>query len=640
MITDLILGTAGHIDHGKTSLIRALTGTDTDRLPEEKRRGITIELGFAELVVGAYRLGIVDVPGHERFVRQMLAGATGMDLAMLVVAADDSVKPQTREHFEVLRLLDLPAGVIALTKCDLADPDWIDLVEAEVRELVQGTFLEAAPVVRTSATTGAGLDGLKTALGAAAETAAAALSARAQAPFRMAIDRAFTIAGHGTVVTGSVSSGQASVGDQLVVQPGAIEVRVRGCQNHDRTVETILRGQRAAINLAGVRHDELTRGHELASPGHLVPSRLVTASISLLKSAPRPLKNRDRVRLHVGTAEVLVIVRFLEGDRLEAGTSGLAQLFLSEPAVTVWRQPFVLRSESPVITIGGGRVLVPEAEKLRKPTKTDFDQLQALTSDDLLVRAGAALYFSRKGDWQAGDLARTAGIEEPAGVAEQLRQNGDLVEIVASPRRTVRLHRLTLDEWFARFEQALQKLHDHQPLRATLDRTQLTSRFEYLGDNLFIDAVLQQMAKAGRLRMHDKGISLASHKPQLSATEQELLETILKRYAEAMYQPPTTKECQQAEAKHEATVKKLIELAAASGTLVHIGGDLYLHCDAESKLRGLLQEKMSGREEGLTMSEIRDVLSTTRKYAVPICEYLDRIGVTRRVGDLRVLGRV
>jgi selenocysteine-specific elongation factor len=563
-----------------------------------------------------------------------------MDLAMLVVAADDSVKPQTREHFEVLRLLDLPAGVIALTKCDLAEPDWIDLVEAEVRELVQGTFLETAPLVRTSAETGAGLDELKTALSAAAETAAATLSARAQAPFRMAIDRAFTIAGHGTVVTGSVSSGQASVGDQLVIQPGAIEVRVRGCQNHDRTVETIHRGQRAAINLAGVRHDELTRGHELASLGHLAPSRLITASISLLKSAPRPLKNRDRVRLHVGTAEVLAIVRFLEGDRLEAGMSGFAQLFLGEPAVTVWRQPFVLRSESPVITIGGGRVLVPEAAKLRKPTKTDLGQLQALSSDDVLVRAGAALYFSTKGKWQASDLARTAGIEEPAGIAGQLRQSGDLVEIVASPRRMVRLHRLTLEEWFDRFGQALQKLHDHQPLRATLDRTQLTSRFEYLGDNLFIDAVLQQMATAGRLRLHDKGISLASHKPQLSSTEQELLDTILKRYAEAMYQPPTAKECQQADVKRESTIKKLIELAAASGTLVHIGGDLYLHCEAESKLRELLREKMSGRDDGLTMSEIRDVLSTTRKYAVPICEYLDRIGVTRRVGDLRVLGRV
>ena len=261
----------------------------------------------------------------------------------------------------------------------------------------------------------------------------------------------------------------------------------------------------------------------------------------------------------------------------------------------------------------------------------------SLSSDDALVRTGAALYFSQKGKWRAGDLSRTAGIEEARDIVEQLRQNGDLVEIVASPRRTVRLHRLMLEQWFARFAHALLRLHDHQPLRAMLDRTQLTSRFEYLGDSLFIDAVLQQMASEGRIRLDDKSISLASHKPQLSTTEQELLEMLIKRYEKAMYQPPTTKECQQADTKHEPTIKKLIELAAANGTLVHIGGDLYLHHDAESKMRELLREKMSGRD-GLTLSAIRELLSTTRKYAVPICEYLDRIGFTRRVGDVRVLG--
>jgi selenocysteine-specific elongation factor len=385
-----------------------------------------------------------------------------------------------------------------------------------------------------------------------------------------------------------------------------------------------------------MRHDQLSRGHELASPDHLVPSRLITANISLLQSAPRPLKNRDRVRLHVGTAEVLSIVRLLETDRLEAGTSGFAQLFLSEAAVTVWRQPFVLRSESPLFTIGGGRVLVPDAEKLRRPTSEVFDQLRSLSTDEPLMRAGAALYFSHRGNWQASDLSRTAGIEDSRVIVEQLRQNGTLVEIIASPRRTVRLHRLMLEQWFGRFSHMLQRLHDRQPLRAMLDRTQLTSRFEYLGDSLFIDAVLRQMASEEKIRLDDKNISLASHKPQLSTTEQELLGMLIERYEKAMYQPPTTKECQQVDTKREPTIKKLIELAAANGTLVHIGGDLYLHHDAESKMRELLREKMSGRD-GLTLSEIRELLSTTRKYAVPLCEYLDRIGFTRRVGDVRVL---
>ena len=638
MVTDLILGTAGHIDHGKTSLIRALTGTETDRLPEEKRRGITIELGFAELDLGEYRLGIVDVPGHERFVRQMLAGATGMDVAMLVVAADDSVKPQTREHLEVLRLLDLPAGVLALTKCDLADPDWIELVEAEVRELVEGTFLEHAPLVRTSAETSFGLEELRAALKAAAARAAQFRSTRAQAPFRMAVDRAFTIAGHGTVVTGSVSSGSASVGDKLTIEPGSIEVRVRSCQNHDRNVDTVRRGQRAAINLAGIRHDQVTRGRELASVGHLVPSRLITVNLHLLKSAPRPLKTRDRVRLHVGTAEVLSIVRLLDQERLEAGVSGIAQLFLSEPAVTVWHQPFVVRSESPVVTIGGGHVLVPNAEKIRQPTTDDLSQLAALSSDDLVTRAAAALYFSPHGHWSPEDLVRTAGIEDTDSITTSLKESGDLVEIVASPSRTVRIHRLVLQQWFARFAKVLQRLHEAAPLREMLDRSQLTSRFDYLNDKVLLAALLQEMRSKDLIRLNDKGIKLASHKPKLSAGEKQLLDAIVRRYEDAEYQPPTVRECIQMDPKQESRIKKLVELAAANGMLVHIGNDLFLHSGAETKMRELLGEKMAS-SEGLPLSEIRELLSTTRKYAVPLCEYLDRIGFTRRVGDLRVLAQ-
>ena len=294
MATDLILGTAGHIDHGKTALVRALTGTDTDRLPEEKRRGITIELGFARLSIGDFRLGIVDVPGHERFVRQMLAGATGMHLAMLIVAADDSVKPQTREHLDVLRLLDLPAGVIVITKCDLADEDWLELVEDEIRELVAGTFFERAPILRTSATTGQGIDDLKRALESAAHQAAEAMQEQpASAPFRMAVDRTFSIAGHGTVVTGSVANGHLKLGEELALEPIGKIVRVRGLHNHDESVESVHRGQRAAINIAGVHHDEILRGVELASARHLSATELLTVEFEVLKTATRPLRKQE-----------------------------------------------------------------------------------------------------------------------------------------------------------------------------------------------------------------------------------------------------------------------------------------------------------------------------------------------------------
>jgi len=345
MTKHLILGTAGHIDHGKTTLIRCLTGVDTDRLPEEKRRGITIELGFAELDLGDYRLGIVDVPGHERFVRQMLSGATGMDLAMLVVAADDSVKPQTREHLDVLRMLDLRAGVIVLTKADAVESGWLELVRDEVRELVRGTFLEQAPIVATSSVTGEGLETLREALRAAAERVGERASRRLAAPFRMAIDRTFTVTGHGTVVTGSVTSGQVSVEDPLEVQPSGVMVRVRGLQSHDRRVTTVACGQRAAINLAGIHHDQIRRGDELASPGSLLPSRLVTAWLDVLPSAVRALKRRELVRFHVGTAEVLARVVPLDAERLEPGQAGMVQLFLREAVATTWDQPFVLRTE-------------------------------------------------------------------------------------------------------------------------------------------------------------------------------------------------------------------------------------------------------------------------------------------------------
>ncbi|MCH8921699.1 MAG: selenocysteine-specific translation elongation factor [Planctomycetes bacterium] len=652
MPTDLILGTAGHIDHGKTSLIRALTGVDTDRLPEEKKRGITIELGFAELDLGDYRLGIVDVPGHERFVRNMLAGATGIDLALLVVAADDSVKPQTREHLEILRLLDLQAGLIAITKTDLTDldPDWIDMVEDEVRELVAGTFLADAPIIRTSAPTGAGLDELRDALARAAEQiavnrAAANRAAKLDGPFRLAIDRAFTITGHGTVVTGSISSGTIHVGDEMVIEPGDIQVRVRGIQNHDRSVEAAHRGQRAAINLVGIRHAEIRRGQELATPGHLIPSRLLSVQLSLLPSAPRPLKHRARVRLHVGTAELICSVMLLDRDRLEAGQTAPVQLMLSEPAVTTWRQPLVVRSESPVVTIGGGHVLEPDAARAPRNDRQTLEMMANLLDDEPIQRASAALYFAGLRDWRPDDLARTAGIDDVAAVGEALRDRGDLQEIALSPTRTFRLHALVLEQLCQRVEAALAKLHEEFPLQSMLDYSRLVRRFAYLGAyvgsdalvRVLVGAVIERMKKAKRVKLTERGIALAGHGPQLSANEQRLVDEIIADFREAGFQPPSVKQLQAKATRNQASVPQLVELAVAEGHLVKIAADFYLHSDSERQVRDILDEQLSGGE-GMTLSQIRELLGTTRKYAVPLCEYLDRQGFTRREGDLRVLG--
>jgi selenocysteine-specific elongation factor len=637
MTTDLILGTAGHIDHGKTSLIHALTGVDTDRLPEEKKRGITIELGFAELELGDYRLGIVDVPGHERFVRNMLAGATGMDLALLVIAADDSIKPQTREHLEILRLLDLEAGVIALTKCDLVDPDWMSLVEEEIRDLVAESFLAQAPIVRTSTETGEGLETLREQLAKAAEAAASGRHvSQVDAPFRLAIDRTFTITGHGTVVTGSVSSGRASVGDELLVEPGGVKVRIRGVQNHEQSVDSIQRGQRAAINLAGIHHNETKRGQELCSPGHLLPSRLLTAEISLLASAPRSLKDRTRVRIHVGTAELLASVRLLGKEQLAPGETGFVQLFLSEEAVTVWGQPFVVRSESPVITIGGGRVLDPNAERIRHADDEVLRMVAQLSSHELIERGGAALYFTGFRDWQPESLARTAGIESIDEVRQSLADRGDLLEIAVSPARAIRLHRLVLKQLCDRIESTLKKLHERYPLRSVLDRTLVANQFRYLDDESILTTALKQMNAAGTIKFGPQGISLVGHGPKLSQNEQKLLAQLIETFQQAGIQSPSVKECQQKATKNQESVSQLLTLAAANGELVEVTSDYYVHANADRAAKEQLTSRLRGGE-GLTMSQIREILGTSRKYAVPYCEYLDRSGFTERRGDVRVL---
>src|SRR5262249_28765036 len=356
MPRDLILGTAGHIDHGKTSLVKALTGIDCDRLPEEKARGITIDIGFAILDLGEFRLGIVDVPGHERFVKNMLAGATGIDLALLVVAADDSVMPQTREHLEILRLLGLRHGLIALTKCDTVDETTREVVELEVRDMVQGSFLENAPILRTSAITGEGIPELKAAI---AEVCRHITERTGKELFRMAIDRSFIVQGHGTVVTGSVTSGSVKVGEEVEWQPRGEKVRVRSLQNHDMPVEEVHRGMRAAINLAGVHHEDVIRGQEIAAPGYLMPSRVLTLRLHCLRDVNRQIKHRTPARLHLGTAEIMGTISLLDCDAIEPGAWGLAQIFLEAPATATWGQPFVIRESSATQTLGGGQVLQP-----------------------------------------------------------------------------------------------------------------------------------------------------------------------------------------------------------------------------------------------------------------------------------------
>jgi selenocysteine-specific elongation factor len=637
MARDLILGTAGHIDHGKTSLVKALTGIDCDRLPEEKKRGITIDIGFAALDLGDYRLGIVDVPGHERFIKNMLAGATGVDLAVLVVAADDSVMPQTREHLEILRLLGLRHGLVALTKCDLVDETTREVAELEVRELTAGTFLEKAPIVRTSAHTGEGVAELKAAL---TELCRHVEQRTGREWFRMAIDRSFIVQGHGTVVTGSVTSGSLRVGDEVEWQPRGERVRVRSLQNHDRPVEEVHRGQRAAINLAGVHLEDVVRGQELAAPGYLVPSRVLTVRLHCLADARRPIKHRSPVRLHLGTAEVMGTVALLDCDAVEPGAWGLAQLFLEEPATATWGQPFVVRESSATQTLGGGQVLQPAAKKVRRRHLEILERVERLWSGDAEERALTVAWFGAFAGFTPADLVRGAGVapDQAAEVIDRLRAKGSLAEIAVGQNRRLLLHADMLRELDERVLAVLARLHEESPLMASHDRQRVQSQLDYVGDDGLVHAAVDRLLQQKKLTGDLRRIARADFKPKLSGNQRKLKDKIVAAYQAAPFQPPEPADFVNQAGGNAASLKDLFEVCVAEGQLVHVVDELYLHAEAEAEMRRRVTERLA-EGAGLTVAEIRDLLGTTRKYAVPLCEYLDRAGVTRRDGDLRVLVR-
>jgi selenocysteine-specific elongation factor len=638
MPRDLILGTAGHIDHGKTSLVKALTGIDCDRLPEEKARGITIDIGFARLELGEFRLGIVDVPGHERFVKNMLAGATGIDLAVLVVAADDSVMPQTREHLEILRLLGLRHGVIALTKCDLVDETTREVVELEVRELVQGSFLENAPFIRTSAHSGEGIDELKTAI---AEACRLIEERTGTEWFRMAIDRSFIVQGHGTVVTGSVTVGTVRVGDELEWQPRGEKVRVRSLQNHDQSTEQVHRGQRAAINLAGVHHEDVIRGQEVATPGYLMPARVMTVRLHCLADVRRPIKHRAPVRFHIGTAEIMATVALLDCDAIEPGGWGLAQVFLEEPATATWGQPFVIRGSSATQTLGGGQVLQPVARKIRRRHLEMLERVERLWTGDADERSLTVAWFGGFAGFTASDLVRGANVapDEAPALIERLKARGELGEVAVGSARRQLLHKDMINELDDRLLQALSRLHEQFPLMSAHDRQKVQSQLDYVGDDALVhaavDRLIQQRKVVGDLRR----IARADYKPKLSANLRKLKDKLVAEFQAARFQPPDPASFAGQAGGNAANLKDLFEVCIAEGYLVAITQDMYLHSDMEAQMRRLLTEKLAAGPP-LTVAEIRDLLGTTRKYAVPLCEYLDRIGLTQRDGDRRVLASV
>jgi len=627
-----LLGTAGHIDHGKSSLVRALTGTDPDRLPEEKRRGMTIELGFAELTVGNARFGIVDVPGHERFVRTMVAGATGIDIAMLVVAADDSVMPQTVEHVDILRLLGVRHGLVALTKIDVVDPDMVELVGDEIRQLLASTALANAPICPVSSVTGRGLDELKTAILTVSRSVAAP---PAEGPFRMAVDRVFTVAGRGTVVTGSALRGSVSVGDTLEVWPAGETGRVRDLQTHGLHSDRLQRGQRCAMNLIGVERERLERGAELATPGFLQPSRLIDVRLECLPSYAKPLKSTSVVRLEIGTADLPIRVVLWNGGTLAPGQSAYAQLRSGAAITSVHGQRFIVRDENAVRTIGGGIVLRPVAHRRRRVSANDTDTLRRLESQDPADRVEQVLHDS--GFVTPSDLAlcARAGVE-PSDLPALLIQAEREKRWVPVVGTTVRAVPAAIDDLSARLTHWLERHHQKNPQLPGRPIDAVVGWLERMTSKALARPLFDGLLKRGAFKRLGAFACLPAFAPSLSAAEEKMLGTLVAEIKAGGFQPPTLDELSIHSPADRKRIERLATLAVALGELIPVEGKLYLHAATEKRLRDTVAS-LIGRGPGVTVAQVREALNSSRKFVVPFLEYLDRVGFTRRVGDQRLL---
>ena len=633
----IIVGTAGHIDHGKTSLVHALTGTDADRLPEEKRRGITIDLGFAELNLGDVRLGFVDVPGHERFVKNMLAGAHGIDLVALVIAADEGVMPQTREHFDICRLLEIKSGLVIITKTDTVDEELLELVRAEVEELVTGSFLEGAPVVSLSARTGAGLDELKETL----HRLALDLPAReSETIARLPVDRAFTMRGFGAVVTGTLVAGEIREGDEMELLPAGVHARVRGLQVHGQSVERATAGQRVAVNLGGVEASAVERGMVLAPAGRLRPAQIMDVRLEVLKSTPRPLRSRSRVRVHLGAAEALARVRVLEDSgEIGPGASGFAQLRLETGVVALPSERFIIRSYSPSRTIAGGRVLDPLATKHRgRENERTRARLEALMKGDRATQAALFVETAEGyGMRRAQLLARTGWRDEVLEEAAREAEKRGLI----SEAEGVYIGRASFDRLAKAALEAVASHHKREPLARGLLRETLRERlFSRAAPEVF-RAVITRLEKEGALVSEKEFVRARQHSLSLSPSDAAFRDRLEQTYREAALEAPTFTEALertgvQREREHG---RKILQLLIETGLLVRVRDDLFFHREAieglVEKLRAYAAEHEP--ERLIDVPTFKDLAGISRKYAIPLLEYFDRERITRRAGDRRIV---
>ena len=629
----VIVGTAGHVDHGKTVLIRALSGIDTDRLKEEKKRGITIELGFAHLdLPDGQSVGIVDVPGHEKFVKNMLAGAGGIDIALLIVAADEGFMPQTREHLGILSLLDIPQGIIVITKKDLVDDEWLQMLIEDTKEEVQGTFLADAPILCVSAQTGEGIEALKQEI---ARQAALAPPKNLKTPFRLPIDRVFSIDGFGTVVTGTLTQGMMEEGGEVMIYPEGRVTKIRNLQVHSKTVQQAFAGQRVAVNLANIKKSELSRGDTLAKPDSMDVTRMVDVRLEVLADSGRSIENHSRLHFYHGSRDILCKAVLLDREMLGPGESCYAQLRFTQPVAVKKKDRFVVRFYSPIETIGGGVILEGNPKKHKRFDGDALAELAIKETGSASDRLLQALLDTASAPVSVGVIQSQLELPEEE-FAEYLT---DLVEQGQAAYVTdqVVLAQKSLDEIASSLTQALEKYHRDFPLQTGMKIEQARPLVFQTKDTALCDGVLSRLAQDGRIQLAAGRVAKAGFAVDFSPKHQRTRERLLTLYREGKFAPPQLDELYQTEfAKDANAAKQVVEALVSSGELALVSAQIAFfgeyYAQALAMLRAYVQEHGS-----ISLAQFRDLLGTSRKYALSLLEYWDKQKITKKQGEDRVL---
>jgi len=633
-LKQIILGTAGHIDHGKTTLIKAVSGIDTDRLKEEKQRGITIELGFAAIdLPSKVHIGVVDVPGHEKFVKNMVAGASGIDVVAMIIAADEGVMPQTREHLEICDLLGVEYGFVALTKIDMVDEEWLELVMDDVKTFTQGTFLENSPIVPVSSVNGEGIDRFVQTLD---EYCRQIPDREASSLFRLPADRVFTIKGFGTVITGTLISGKIGTGEPVMIYPSGIKTKVRGLQVHDQPVNEAEAGMRTAINFQGIEKTTVNRGDVVARPDTLRSTYMTDVEFQYLESNERPIKNRENVRFHTGTSEIPCRIILLDREEIIPGEKAIVQLRLDAPVACVRDDRFVVRSYSPVRTLGGGRILSPVPKKHKRFRQDVIMGLQKLLAQDPETLIDFHLQEAGYSELTLTDLTIMTNLSTRRldDALQSLLSKQAIIQTDKSPKRYI--HQQTLDQFKNEVVQQLSAYHTKHPLKAGMPKGELKSKFPPIMSSKLFNQLIHRMVQAEAIYQTESAIRLPDHEVRLAEDESDLRQKILDALQREGLQPPLFKDLVSQLNIRPETAKNIMMLLVNEGKLIKAKDDLFFHADAIKELQARLVAYLKSNGD-ISTPEFKEMTGASRKYTIPLLEYFDATNITIRVGDNRKL---